>query len=55
MHRGLSSHTGAADARGRGSTERTVANQLQSIYRKLGIQSRNELPCVLREQSLGSF
>lgn len=30
-------------ARARGVTERTVANQLSSLYRKLGIRSRGEL------------
>ena len=32
-----------AIARSRGVTERTVANQLASLYRKLGIRSRGEL------------
>jgi DNA-binding NarL/FixJ family response regulator len=32
----------------RGTSARTVANQLQSIYRKLGVASRLELATALR-------
>ena len=32
----------------RGTAERTIANQVQSIYRKLGVASRTELAVVLR-------
>lgn len=33
-------------ARRRGTRERTVANQLASIFRKLGVSSRSELAAV---------
>lgn len=35
-------------ARGRGTSERTVANQLASIFEKLGVGSRAELAARLR-------
>lgn len=35
--------TNAEVGAARGSSERTVANQLQSIYRKLGVSDRREL------------
>lgn len=35
-------------ARARGTSDRTVANQIQSIYRKLGVRSRSELGAALR-------
>lgn len=38
--RGLSNQS---IARRRGTSSRTVANQLQSIYRKLGVASRSEI------------
>lgn len=31
----------------RGTAERTVSNQIQSIYRKLGVRSREELALLL--------
>ena len=34
-------------ARRRGSSERTVANQLASIFKKLGVASRAELACLI--------
>jgi len=46
------SNAGIASARG--TSVRTVANQLQSIYRKMRIQSRAELVvAVLRIKALG--
>ena len=36
----------AAIARARGRSERTIANQLASIYRKLGVASRAELAAL---------
>ena len=42
--------TNAEVARRRETTERTVANQVQSIYRKLGINSRAELGSTLRPE-----
>jgi len=44
--RGLSSRE---IARERGSSERTVANQLASMYRKLNVNSRQELIAALLE------
>jgi DNA-binding CsgD family transcriptional regulator len=44
LARGLSN---VAVARERGSRPRTVANQIQALYRKLGIASRAELLLVL--------
>lgn len=38
-------HTNVAIARSRGTSPRTIANQLTVIYQKLGVQSRREL-CV---------
>lgn len=35
-------------ARRRNVSQRTVANQLQSVYRKLGVSSRGELASLLR-------
>jgi DNA-binding CsgD family transcriptional regulator len=40
-------HSNAAIARTRGTAERTVANQLASLYRKFRVQSRVELVTVL--------
>jgi hypothetical protein len=37
----------------RGASTRTVANQLQSIYRKLGVGSRVELARALANVDLG--
>lgn len=34
----------------RGSSERTVANQVQSIYRKLGVRSRAELAVSMQRR-----
>lgn len=39
-----------AIARARGTAERTVANQVQSIFRKLGVASRAELVAKLRRR-----
>lgn len=35
-------------AKGRGTSARTVANQIAAIYRKLGVGSRRELAALLR-------
>ena len=43
----LAGHTNAAIAARRESAARTVANQLQSIYRKLGVTTRAELAARL--------
>jgi DNA-binding CsgD family transcriptional regulator len=43
----ISGSTNSDIARRRGSSERTVANQLQSIFRKLGARSRAELAASL--------
>lgn len=43
----LGGSTNADIARRRKSSERTVANQIQSIYRKLGVRSRSELAAHL--------
>ncbi|MBK1705101.1 LuxR C-terminal-related transcriptional regulator [Halochromatium glycolicum] len=43
----LAGSTNADIARRRRSSERTVANQAQSIYRKVGVRSRNELAAKL--------
>jgi DNA-binding CsgD family transcriptional regulator len=43
----LSGCSNAAIARRRGSTARTVANQLASVYRKLGISGRRELAAAV--------
>jgi DNA-binding NarL/FixJ family response regulator len=40
--------------RRRGTSERTVANQLASIYRKLGVGSRTELVAHLGEIAAGA-
>jgi DNA-binding NarL/FixJ family response regulator len=42
-HALLGGRSNAAIARLRGSSERTVANQVASIFRKLGVHSRTEL------------
>ena len=39
-------------ARARGSSPRTVANQLQSIYQKLGVFSRAELLRKVRQRAM---
>ena len=39
----IGGHSNAAIGRLRGSSTRTVANQVASIYRKLGVHSRTEL------------
>jgi DNA-binding CsgD family transcriptional regulator/ElaB/YqjD/DUF883 family membrane-anchored ribosome-binding protein len=44
--------TNSAIAETRGSAERTVANQAQSIYQKLGVRSRVELAATLGSISL---
>jgi len=43
----LAGHSTAAIARLRGRSQRTIANQLASIYRKLGVSSRAELAARL--------
>lgn len=43
----LAGHGNAAIAEVRGSALRTVANQLASIYRKLGVSGRSELAVKL--------
>lgn len=43
----LAGSTNADIACRRRASERTVANQAQSIYRKLGVRSRNELAAKL--------
>jgi len=40
-------------ARARGTSERTVANQLRCIYRKLGVFSRSELVATMGNQPQG--
>ena len=42
----LAGHSTAAIARLRGRSPRTIANQLASIYRKLGVSSRAELAAL---------
>jgi DNA-binding CsgD family transcriptional regulator len=39
----LEGRSNAAIARARGTSARTVANQLAGVFRKLGVQSRSEL------------
>jgi DNA-binding NarL/FixJ family response regulator len=43
--------TSRAIAEGRCASDRTVANQLQSLYRKLGVHSRAQLAAALRRSS----
>lgn len=45
----IAGHSNAEIARRRGSSPRTVANQLAAIYRKLGVGSRAELAVMLIE------
>ncbi len=52
VRRALSGASNAEIARGRGSSPRTVANQLASIFRKLGIFSRNALAQCLASTDL---
>ncbi len=40
-------------AQGRGTSERTVANQLAAIYQKLGVASRAELAVYVTRLQLG--
>jgi DNA-binding CsgD family transcriptional regulator len=47
----LASQSDAAIARARGTSRRTVENQLRSIYRKLGVSSRWELVAKLADRS----
>ncbi len=47
--RALSGASNREIAIARGSSERTVANQVSSLFRKLGIGSRAELAMVLSE------
>ncbi len=44
----LGGHTNTAIARARGTSVRTVANQVTALYRKLGVASRRELRVRLR-------
>jgi DNA-binding CsgD family transcriptional regulator len=46
-------HSNEEIARRRGSTSRTVANQLGEVYRKLGISGRRELGAWLRRPEAG--
>ena len=43
VDRVLEGHSNAEIARARGTSARTVANQLAGVFRKLGVQSRSEL------------
>ena len=43
----LAGHTNDEIARRRGASARTVANQLHSVYRKLGVTTRAELAARL--------
>jgi DNA-binding CsgD family transcriptional regulator len=43
--------TNAEIAAARGAAERTVANQAQAIYRKLGVASRSELAAKLQRDA----
>ena len=45
--------TNAQIAERRQASERTVANQLQSVFRKLGVSSRSELIVKLGRESAG--
>lgn len=47
----LAGHSTAAIAHTRGRSPRTVANQLASVYRKLGVGSRAELAARLAGES----
>ncbi len=47
----LAGATNADVAARRGAAERTVANQVQSIYRKLGVRSRGELAAKLQTRT----
>lgn len=46
VHRLLRGESNRAIALGRGTSERTVANQVASIYQKLGLASRSELAAL---------
>lgn len=43
----VAGHSSSAIAKQRGRSERTIANQLAAIYRKLGVSSRAELAARL--------
>lgn len=45
----LNDHDSASIAAARGTSPRTVANQIASLFRKLGVQSRAELAAKLLE------
>jgi DNA-binding NarL/FixJ family response regulator len=47
----LRGETNAAIARARGTSTRTVANQVAHVFRKLGVRSRRELAARLRGAS----
>ena len=48
-HLAAAGHTNRGIAGLRGTAERTVANQLASIFRKLGVASRADLALILGE------
>ncbi len=50
----LAGHTNRAIGRARGTSERTVANQLASAYARLGVSSRSELAALCGRQILGA-
>jgi DNA-binding NarL/FixJ family response regulator len=50
----VAGNTNAEIASKRGVAPRTVANQLATIYRKLGVQSRNELAAMVAKAHAGS-
>lgn len=45
--------TSAKIARDRGTSERTIANQIASIFRKVGVHSRGELIARLQGDAVG--
>jgi len=50
--RAAAGQSNGAIARSRGSSQRTVANQLAAIYEKLGVRSRAELATFLAQVAL---
>jgi DNA-binding NarL/FixJ family response regulator len=47
----LTGSTNRNIAQRRNCSEHTVANQVQSIFRKVGVQSRSELPVRLQREA----
>lgn len=47
----LDGESNAAIARARGTSTRTVANQIAAIFDKIGVSSRAELVAVLRQRN----